>query len=245
MMTLCPLSDGEVKPNSRAPAHGRSLIIASLATVLLAWTTPGFAQDSTAENARIVDGVNDRLAEIRDMSADFVQILDDGLNQPRREEGHLYLERSEKARWEYDYPETRLFVVDGNVMSDYLPAENLLRRRVVEGEVFDRIPLMSILGRDNLRNEFARIDLLDRESARPEVEGTRVLRLLPRRETAVEDIVIEVDPQSFDIRRLLMRYRDGSTNDLVFSGILTNTGLTDGLWEIVPAPGTDIIDTVN
>jgi outer membrane lipoprotein-sorting protein len=61
----------------------------------------------------------------------------------------------------------------------------------------------------------------------------------------VEDIMLEVDPQSFDIRRLLMRYRDGSTNDFVFNAVLTNTGLTDALWEVVPAPGTDIIDMVN
>ena len=50
---------------------------------------------------------------------------------------------------------------------------------------------------------------------------------------------------SFDLRRLRMRYQDGSTNDIVFDAIVTNVGLTDALWEIVPAPGTDIVDTVN
>lgn len=230
---------------SWAPGCARAGWVAAGLTIFLAISGISLAQQSTRENSRIVDGLNDHLAQVRDMSADFVQILDDGLNQPQRQEGHLYLERSGRARWEYDYPQTRLYVVSGNVVTDYMPGENMLRRRSVDDETIERIPLMSVLGRRNLRDEFERIDLMSPDAVQPQTPGTRVLRLVPSRESGIEDIVLEVDPASFDIRRLIMRYRDGSTNDFLFSSILTNTGLTDGLWEVVPLPGTDVVDMVN
>jgi len=208
-------------------------------------SAPRPAQNPTAEVERIVDGLNRYLAEVRDMSADFVQIQDNGLNQPRREEGHVYLHRSRKMRWEYDRPEVKIYVVDGDRESDYLPGENLLRRRRVDERFYDQVPLMSILGRQNVMDEVYQTRLLPIGTPEARVEGARALRLVPRRESDVQDIFLEVDPESFDIRRLKMTYVNGDTTDFVFSNVQTNIGLSDALWEIVPAPGTDIVDMVN
>jgi len=197
------------------------------------------AQAPTGEVTRIVDGLNDRLSQLRDLSADFTQTIE-SLNQSRHEEGHLYMARSGRARWEYDHPETRIWVMNGDRVVDYDPGQNLLVVRTVDEAYYDRLPLMSVFGRRNFTDEFERFSLLP--ASEGHVAGSRVLRAVPKRDTDIGDIVIEVDPVSFDIRRLFVRFDNGDTNDLTFSNILVNTGLTDALWDFVPPPGTDVLD---
>jgi outer membrane lipoprotein carrier protein len=213
-------------------------ILISLAIVLPAAAT---AQAPASEVARIVDGISDRLAGTRDMSADFVQVSG-SLNRTHRDEGHVYLTGSGKARWEYDHPETRLFVYDGNISLEYRPEDNMARIQRIGEDAYGRLPLMSVLGRRNLREEFQEFQLL---TSAPQVEGASVLQAFPRRQSDIERIVIEADPQSFQVRRLFIEYVGGSSNDLIFDNVMTNTGLSDALFEFVPPAGTDIVDALN
>jgi outer membrane lipoprotein-sorting protein len=226
-----------------APLRRRGIVVCGIAlglSMFASGTTSG-AQTPTEEVVRIVDGVTGYLEGIRDMSADFVQVVEFGLNQTRREKGHVYLDQSGKARWEYLDPETRFWVMDGNTVRDYIPGENLFRVATVDPAYFDRLPLMSLFGRRNLDREFE-FRLLERETAGARLEGTRILRVIPERETDIRDILIEVDAVSFELRRLFIEAGDGSTNDLVFENVLTNTGLSDSLWKLVPPEGTEIIE---
>lgn len=200
----------------------------------------GLAQRAN-DLGRVVDGINDQLAATHDLSADFVQIIEQDLEPTFREEGHVYLRDSGDARWEYDLPTARMFLTDGDIAVEYTPGENLMRRRRVEPGEFDLLPLMSVLGRRNLRDEFERFETL---TADPQVEGMRVIRAYPKRESSIEYIVIEADPASFVIRRLLVK-SPGQTNDLRFNNVLTNTGLTDALFEFEPPSGTEIVDRVH
>src|SRR5215831_12470720 len=110
---------------------------------------------------------------MNDLSADFVQISKDVLNRKQEAAGHLYLKRSRMARWEYTTPEEQLFVSDGKTVYFYVPADKQVNREAVKDTFDDRIPLMFLLGRSNLRNEFMRFVLLDEK---PVVAGTRVVR---------------------------------------------------------------------
>lgn len=207
------------------------LSIAFLFSVQNAW--------AQAELPSLLDGTERRLERMQDLSADFIQIYEDPLNRMPPEEGHLFLKRPRMMRWEYSVPAEKLFVTDGETVYLYLPDEQLVNRYSVSDTFDDRIPIMFLLGRSDLQSEFTRFELL---GIPPKVPGTRVIRMYPRRETDVEEVLMEVDPGTFDIRRLRLSYRDGSITEFVFNEIETNSGLDQSLFEFVPPPEAEVIE---
>jgi outer membrane lipoprotein carrier protein len=187
----------------------------------------------------VIDGVERSFTRMNDYSADFVQISHDVLNRKTDAAGHLYLKRERKARWEYTQPEEQYFISDGKTVYFYLPAEKQVNRDAVRDTLDDRMPLMFLLGRSNLRNEFTRFELLN---TAPVVAGTRVVRMVPKRKTDLKELIMEVDPRNFQIRRLLLEHMDESRSDFRFSNIRINTGLKDAQFEFKPPPGVQVVE---
>src|SRR5262245_16976661 len=128
----------------------------------------------------VIDGVDRTFARMQDFSADFVQIAQDSLNQRQQEEGHLYLMRPRKMRMEYKNPEEKLFVSTGKKIYWYLPLDRQVQVDKVADSLDDRIPLMFLVGRSNLRGEFERFTSL---STKPVFEGSMVISMTPKRKT--------------------------------------------------------------
>ena len=98
---------------------------------------------------------------------------------------------------------------------------------------------MFLLGRSNLRSEFTSFS---EPSIKPVVAGTRVVRMTPKRKTDLKDLIMEVDPATFQIRRLVLDHNDGSRNEFTFSNIRTNTGLKAAQFEFKIPPGVQVIE---
>ena len=190
---------------------------------------------------RLVEGVERSFATMKDFSADFVQIFQDPLNRKQQESGHLYLMRPRMMRWEYKNPEEKLFVSDSKNVYLYVPADRQVNKEAVRETFDDRMPLMFLLGRSNLRNEFTRFELLN---TRPFLEGTRVLRMYPRRKTDLNEVIMEVDPANYQVRRLLLGHSDGSRSEFIFSNIRTNAGLKASLFDFKVPTGVDVVDGI-
>jgi outer membrane lipoprotein carrier protein len=186
----------------------------------------------------LVDGVQRTFEHMKDLSADFVQVFQDSLNRKRQESGHLYLMRPRMMRWEYKSPEEKLFVSDGKTVYFYVPADHQVTKEPVKQSFDDRIPLMFLLGQSNLRNEFTRFELLN---AKPFFEGTRVIRMYPKRKTDFGEILMEVDPGNYLIRRLVLAHMDGSRSEFIFSDIHTNAGLRTSLFDFKLPPGVEVV----
>lgn len=189
----------------------------------------------------LIEGVDRTFARMRDLSADFVQIFEDPLNRKQQESGRLYLMRPRMMRWEYKSPEEKLFASDGKTVYLYVPADRQVNKEAVKESLDERIPLMFLVGRSNLRNEFARIELL---RDKPVLPGTQVLRLFPKSRTEFKEIIMEVDPANYQIRRLLLSYYDGARSEFVFSNIRTNTGLQASLFELKVPPGVEVLEGI-
>jgi outer membrane lipoprotein carrier protein len=187
----------------------------------------------------LVDGVERSFARMNDLSADFLQISKDVLNRTQQAAGHLYLKRQRMARWEYTSPEEQFFVSDGKTVYFYVPADKQVNREAVKDTFDDRIPLMFLLGRSNLRNEFTKFELI---ATKPVLEGTKVIRMSPKRKTDLKELVMEVDPQNFQIRRLVLDHTDGSHSEFIFSNIRTNTGLKPSLFDFKVPPGVQVVE---
>jgi len=188
--------------------------------------------------ADIVDGVQHSFEHMKDLSSDFIQIFEDSLNRKQQESGHLYLMRPRMMRWEYKSPEDKLFISDGKNVYFYVPADRQVNKEAVKNSFDDRIPLMFLLGQSNLRNEFSRFELLNRK---PFFEGTKVVRMYPKAKSDLQEVVMEVDPANYFIRRLLLMHTDGSLSEFIFSSIRTNTGLHASLFDFAVPPGAEVI----
>src|ERR1051326_65144 len=154
----------------------------------------------------LIAGVERTFARMNDYSSDFVQISKDVLNRKQEAAGHLYLRRGRMARWEYTKPEEQLFVSNGKTVYFYVPADKQVNREAVKETFDDRMPLMFLLGRSNLRSEFTQFEFLN---SKPFLAGTQVVRMIPKRKTDLKELVMEVDPQNYQIRRLILDHMDG------------------------------------
>jgi len=188
--------------------------------------------------SEIVQGVETSFARMKDLSSDFIQIFEDALNRKQQESGHLYLMRPRMMRWEYKNPEDKLFISDGKTVYFYVPADRQVNKEAVKQSFDDRIPLMFLLGQANLRNEFTRFELLN---TKPFFEGTKVVRMYPKRKTDLQEIVMEVDPSNYEILRLRFAHSDGSRSEFIFSSIRVNTGLRASMFDFKVPPGVDVV----
>src|SRR5437762_851524 len=139
----------------------------------------------------LVEDVERTFAQMKDFSSDFVQIFQDALNRKQQEAGHLYLMRPRMMRWEYTSPEEKFFISDGKTVYFYVPADKQVNKEAVKQTFDDRMPLMFLLGRSNLREEFTRFELLN---TKPFLEGTKVVRMYPKRKTDLKELIMEIDP---------------------------------------------------
>jgi outer membrane lipoprotein carrier protein len=187
----------------------------------------------------LVTGVERFFARLNDYTSDFVQISQDVLNRKQEAAGHLYLKRSRMARWEYTSPEEQLFVSDGKNVYFYVKADKQVNKSTARDTFDDRMPLMFLLGRSNLREEFQQFQLL---AQKPFLAGTKVVRMVPKRKSDLKDLIMEVDPQNFQIRRLLLEHMDGTRNDFIFSNIRPNTGLKASLFEFKVPAGVQVVE---
>ena len=144
-------------------------------------------------------------------------------------------------RWEYQRPEGNLFISDGKTVYFYVPADRQVNKEAVRDTFDDRIPLMFLLGRGDLRSEFTRFELL---STKPFLQGTKVVRMYPRRKTDLSEVVMEVDPANFQIRRLLLTHSDGSRQEFIFSNIRINTGVRTSLFDFKVPAGVEVVDGI-
>lgn len=198
-------------------------------------------QTATPSLPSIIDGVDRTFARMKDFSADFVQIEQNSLNQRVVASGHLYMARPRKTRWEYKRPEETYWVSDGKTLYMYNPADRVVRTGSVKDSMDDRIPLMFLVGQTNLRGEFEKFSLLPQK---PEVEGTVVIQMYPKRKTDLAELVMEVDPKTFLIRRLVMKHSDGLTRDFQFSNIKPNTGLDESLFKFKAPAGVRVLEGI-
>jgi outer membrane lipoprotein carrier protein len=189
----------------------------------------------------VIDGVDRTFARMRDFSADFVQIQQNNLNQKQQGVGHLYLMRPRKARYEYAKPEEQLFVSDGKNLYFYVPADRQVQKGTIRETFDDRIPLMFLVGQSDLRGEFTSFELL---STPPEIPGTMVIRMHPKRKTDLKELVMEVEPESYLIRRLQLQRNDGSRFEFRFSNIRVNSGLKSDLFDFKVPAGVRVVEGI-
>lgn len=188
----------------------------------------------------LIDGVDKAFASMKDFQARFIQISTNPVNQSQQDEGLLYLTRDKKMRVNYQKPEEKYWVSNGKTLYTYVPANRQVTQDPVKDSMVEQIPIMFLLGRSGLRNEFKEIRQLS--DLKPKFEGDQILQLTPKRKNPdIERIVIEVSPRTNLIDLMSIFYTDKSKTEFAFFDIEINRNIPASTFEFMPPPGIRVV----
>ncbi len=208
-----------------------------LTIVLLIFAYPAIASAQTAELDQLINGLQSKYNKLSSLGADFTQIYNSPSGQSRRESGRVLLKKPGKMRWDYTSPETKLFISDGKWLYEYVPAERYASRTTIKNSGDMRAPFAFLLGRGNLRRDFKRIEFAKESPARA---GNKVLRMIPKRAADFRELLVEVEPSSFQIARLTLIESGGARSDFLFSNVRENVGVGNDQFTFKAPAGVEL-----
>jgi outer membrane lipoprotein carrier protein len=213
----------------------RFLVLASIFTSALAYSPSAQPQ----ELALIINGLQNKYSRMQGLEADFTQMYRGADGRSIKESGRLLLKRPGKARWNYSEPEKKLFVSDGKNIYFYVEGERQATQASIKESADPQIPFLFLLGRGNIRRDFSTIEIAPNE--RPSQPGHLVLRMVPKRSPAeFRQLLAEVDPSSFEVKRLVIFERSGARMDFLLSNVRENFIAPDSEFQFAPPPGVTI-----
>ena len=111
---------------------------------------------------KTVSAFESRYQHARSLKAVFFEAYRDGKGGVSADSGTVYFSRPGRMRWEYESPETKLFLVDGTNVWFYVPADHTVSRAKLSQSSDWRTPLALLAGKADLAKLCSRI-----ESAQP------------------------------------------------------------------------------
>ena len=184
----------------------------------------------------LIDGLQRKYSHMQGLGADFVQLYSGADGRVIRETGQLLLKLPGKARWGYASPERKVFVSDGKNVFFYVYGEKNATVSPIKETVDPQIPFLFLLGRGNLRRDFSRIELATGEPAIG--AGNQMLRLFPKRAPEeFKQLLVEVAPASFEVRRMVIFERSGARMDFLLSNVRENYVAPENHFQFTLPPG--------
>jgi outer membrane lipoprotein carrier protein len=197
-----------------------------------------FALDAEA----VAAGLQRRYASVETVTGNFRQTYRaPGIEQV--ESGVFRLKRPALMRWEYRQPEEKLFVADGRESFLYIPQERQVTVQPLTASDLRNTPLEFLLGGGDIRKNFA---VSSETELKPKTEGPHRIRLTPRAsETMYDFLVLELDPQTYDLRSIVTRESTGNTSEFVFTEMTTNVKIENKSFRFKPPKGVEVIRLTN
>ncbi|HZS03971.1 MAG TPA: outer membrane lipoprotein chaperone LolA [Blastocatellia bacterium] len=211
------------------------LAVALLLVLLCAVPAPSAQSDLD----RLVNELQNRYLRLESFSAEFTQLYVAPGERLRREVGRMLLKKPGRMRWDYTSPEVKLYVSDGKVIYEYIPAERTATRTKIKESNDIRAPFLFLLGRGNLRRDFR---LIEFASEAPVNAGNLVLRLVPKHAQEFRELFIEVTPDRKLLARLSFVDNNGARTDFLFSSLRENVPIENSLFVFTPPAGVQVVD---
>ncbi len=189
-------------------------------TVLfLVWCLVGCLAVYAADLSTVVAGLQRRYASVETVTGSFQQSYRaPGINQV--ESGVFWLKKPGLMRWEYRSPEEKLFVADGRESFSYDPQDRQVTVQPFTPSDLHSTPLEFLLGAGDINKSFA--SSWETEF-KPQADRTYLIRLTPaKRGAEYEFLVLELDQETYDMRRIIIRESSGNTSEFLFTNVLAN-----------------------
>jgi len=220
--------------------HCRRRVAGAMFLACAAAAAPGrdaAADAAGADAARIADGLQRRYAAAKAITGEFRQTYRaPGIEQ--EESGTFALMRPGLMRWDYREPEIKLFVVDGKEAFLYLPAERQVQVQAMRPSDLHNTPLQFLVGGLDIRGNFD----VRPEPAAAGGAGTVLLRLTPRPASSdYQYLVLECDPATFDLRRILIREAGGNTSEFELGNLQVHPALDKSAFRFRMPKGVEVV----
>lgn len=216
-----------------------------LASFLAAVSLAAFAASASAgrgdeDAAAIVEKVQAYYKDIDGYRASFVQTTAHRLFPGRLERayGKVMFAEGGLMRWEYERPQHKLFIYDGETLWVYEPEVPQIftgsadKQRLEKGLAF-------LTGEGRILDEYEASKLNSEKFGFS--EGI-VLELRPRdQHSPFRHVELYVDPDEHRVVRSVVVDHDGNRNRLDFSDVEKNPDLATGLFRFEPPPGVPVI----
>jgi outer membrane lipoprotein carrier protein len=215
------------------------------------------AQQQTADTARVVQAIENHYRDATTLSADFLERYSEGGRQEQVESGRVFFARPGRMRWEYQSPESKLFVSDGRILWFYVPQDRSATRQFVKQSDDWRTPLALLTGQVKLSRLCGRIEL---QGGAPLPDGSVVLQCWPRDEkspaagvsqayganplNAAEgftEVLLEVNPATGELNDARVQQAGGVELELRFGAWKMNPALPASLFRFEPPAGVAIV----
>jgi outer membrane lipoprotein-sorting protein len=153
-------------------------------------------------------------------------------------------------RWEYESPETKLFVVDGTNVWFYVPADQTASRAKIGQSSDWRTPLAFLTGKSSLGRLCGAIEIVEPKAGdseeNPSKIGNTVLRCVPRVKTddageEIRDVLLDVDSDA-RISRIVVQQPGNLTTEFRFDRWEENLPIPEIKFHFVPPAGVTVVD---
>jgi outer membrane lipoprotein-sorting protein len=228
----------------------------SVATVCLPSVAHSPKQDDPAAK-RIVGLLEARYRTARTMQATFLERYTENNRTVRVEAGTAYFRRPGKMRWEYEWPEKNLFLVDGKTAWFYVASDHTVTRVPARESGDWRTPLSLLAGEAKLSRICQQIRLST--TVTPENPEDAVLYCAPRGEqlqhsnspllesnspehSEGDAIFLEVARASGELVRTLVHVRGGVEVELRFTRWKMDPPVPDSLFRFEVPEGVAIVN---
>lgn len=197
----------------------------------------------------LVRDLEARYQHAKTLKASFFESVREGTGRPTAESGTVYFSRPGRMRWEYEAPQTKLFLVDGTNAWFYVPADHTASRAKVKESSDWRTPIALLAGKANLDELCKQVQVVEPGEAKsddqkPLAAGDWVLRCEPRQDggdSGLRDILMEVNPQDFLVR-VLIRETGDVQMEFRFGNWQENVTVPESQFHFQPPPGVSIVD---
>jgi outer membrane lipoprotein carrier protein len=189
----------------------------------------------------VVDRVQRRYDTASDFRAHFSQTLTNATFKRKSTlSGEVLLKKPGRMRWNYQQPEPKMYLADGDLLWLYEPEDKQAFKQELKSTQLPAA-LAFLTGKGRLSDEF------DITFAPQKTYGTArdyLLALRPKQaQPQVKEITFVVDPDSFQVRETVLIDGQGNVNDMLFSDIKVSSGLPDSTFRWTPPAGVRVIDT--
>lgn len=190
-----------------------------VATLVLMMSGMPIAQSPDELIARL----QQKYEALESFSADFEQRFQGGGVQ-LRESGIVKMKKPGKMYWEYQQPTPKIFIADGKKSYFYLPQDKQVIVSDLDLENAST-PLLFLVGRGKIQEDF-QVEL--EEVEKPLQAENLLVRLTPKRpQGGYSYLMLEIDPSTYLIYRLIVIEPIGNRNEYIMKNIRENIRISD------------------
>jgi outer membrane lipoprotein carrier protein len=183
---------------------------------------------ANARAGQPTDDLRSFFSGLETLQADFEQqVVDDAGRLQQSSQGHMWIMRPGRFRWDYAQPYRQQLVADGKRLWSY--DEDLEQVTVqAAGEVLTATPAMLLSGEQPLEQVFTVEDDGDSVRLQPKSDDSNITAL----NLYLEDGVLQ---------KITARDSFGNNTTFRFSNLVRNPALPENLFVFVPPAGADVV----